>query len=142
MSAVQIKRSAVKASLLMAVMLLMTACLFDKLKKNKDPEPELAGTYQVSRLTSGRQTFNLPSNGVSAAVIVNRRGDSQIDVRITTNDNGSTDSNDFPTLDIKKASGRDYDILTSNTRIGSVNGTNFTLDFTTNGDRFLIIAEK
>lgn len=123
----------------LVLLLVVTSCLP---KKNKDPEPELAGTYQVSRLTSGGQTFDLPSNGASAAVIVNRRGDGQIDVRITTNDNGSTDSEDLPTLDIQKASGRDYDILTSNTRIGSINGTDFTIDFTSNAERFLIIAKK
>lgn len=129
-------------NILIALILVLTvaSCLPDK--KDKDPEPELAGTYQVSRLTASGQTFDLPSNGASAAVIVSRRGDNQIDVRITTTENGSTSSEDLPTLTIQKASGRDYDILSSNTRIGSLNGTDFTLDFVSNGERFAITARK
>lgn len=123
------------------LVLMVTSCLPDK--KNKDPEPDLAGTYQVSQLIAGNQTYNLPSNGASAVVIVTRRGENQIDVRLTTTENGSSASDDFPTLNINKASGNNYDILSSTTRVGSINGTDFLLDFRgTNGQRNAITARK
>ena len=132
----------------MAVMLLMTACLFDKLKKNKDPEPELAGTYQVSRFVDESQNFdrNLPAtiNGqrLSAAVIVTRSSDTEISFRIDVTINGQVNDGDTGTATIRKASGKDYDILDGSTRVGSINGTDFNLDYTDGGDRFALTASK
>ena len=126
-----------------ALLLLMTAaaCIPDK---KKDPEPELAGAYQVSQIVLGTQTFNLPSNGTSAVANITRPNDTQISVVVNVTENGTTDPTDFGTITIRKGSGRDYDILNvNNTRIGSINGTDFSLDFVgTNGQRVAIIARK
>lgn len=128
----------------LVLLLTVTSCLPEK-NKNKDPEPELAGTYQVNRLVSGGQTYTLPSGGSSAVAFVTSRSDSQIDVRVDVVENGSTTPVNFGTLGIRKASGRDYDVLNPNTnaRIGSINGTDFTLDFFgNNGQRFALNARK
>ena len=125
----------------LVLLLVVTSCL--PKKKDKDPEPELAGTYQVSRLTSGGQTFNLPLNGVSAAVIITRPSDTQITFVLETRANGRTERSDSADLTIRKASGKDYDILDGSTRLGSLNGTDFTIDGTDdNGDRIVIVASK
>ena len=133
-------------NVLIALVLLLTvsSCLPKKNSKS-DPEPELAGTYQVSQLVAGNQTFNLPSGGSSASVIVTRRSDTQIDARADVTESGSTSSTNFGTLTIRKTSGRDYDMLNSNTgaRIGSINGTDFILDLIgTNGQRVALTARK
>lgn len=131
-------------NLLILVVLLLTvsSCLP---KKKDDPEPDLAGTYQVSQLISGGQTYNLPFGGTSATVTVTRPSDTQIDVTTRVTENGSTTSQPFGLLTVRKASGRDYDILNPNTnaRLGTINGTDFVLDFTgNNGQRYAITARK
>ena len=127
---------------LIALLLLLTvaSCIP---KKDKDPEPELAGTYQVSQLTSGNQSVSLPLNGVSAVVIITRPSDALITFILEVRGNGQTERSDATDLTIRKASGRDYDILDGTTRIGSINGTDFNVDGTDdNGDRIAITARK
>lgn len=142
MNANQLNRSAAKASLLIALTLLMTACALDGLKKKVDPEPELAGTYQVSQWIQGRVNF-IPVQGNSANIAVTRLSDTQISAIINTVENGVSDRETLSPLTIRKTSGGEYDILNANSvRIGSVNGTDFTLDFTGNGERLLIVARK
>ena len=114
-------------------------------KKNTDVEPDLTGTYQVSQISSGSSTVNLPDGkGTSANAVITRPSDSQINVTVNVTENGSTSPTNFGTLTTRKASGRDYDVLnpTTNARIGSINGTDFILDFTSNGKRFALIAHK
>ena len=129
-------------NILIALILLLTvaSCIP---KKDKDPEPELAGTYEVRQLTSGNQTVSLPLNGVSAVVIVTRPNDTLITFVLEVRGNGQTERSDAADLTIRKASGKDYDILDGSTRIGSINGTNFNIDGTDdNGDRIAITAQK
>ncbi|MFD2938259.1 hypothetical protein [Spirosoma flavum] len=114
-------------------------------KKKTDVEPDLAGTYQVSQLISGSTKINLPDgNGTSATAVVSHPSDSRIEVIVNLTKNGSTSANDFGTLTTRKANGRDYDVLdpTTSARIGSINGTDFTLDYTVNGQRFALISRK
>ncbi len=129
---------------LVAIILFLTvsSCLP---KKKSDVEPDLAGTYQVSQLISGSTIVNLPDGqGTSANVVVSRPTDTQINVIVNVTENGTTDPTDFGMLTIRKASGKDYDILnpTTSVRIGSINGTDFTLDFPSNGQRFALISRK
>lgn len=128
-------------NVLIALLLLFTtaSCLP---KKKTDPEPELAGTYQISQLISGNQTFNLPSGGESASVLVTRPSDTQITFRLDTNDNGQVTTGTATPATIAKASGSGYDVMVNGRRIGSIDGTNFSLDFTSNGQRFAITARK
>jgi hypothetical protein len=130
-------------NLRIALLLLMTAaaCIPDK---KKDPEPELAGSYQVSQIIVGNQTANLPAGGSSAVVNVTRVGDTQIKIVVDVTENGFTEPTDLGTATIRKGSGRDYDILNVNsTRIGFLNGTDFSLDFVgNNGQRFALTARK
>lgn len=128
-------------NVLIALILLLTvsSCLP---KKKSDPEPELAGTYQVSRLTSNGTTTNLPMNGVSAIVVVTRSGDTKIDFRIDLINTGKVFGTESASATIQKASGKEYDILDGSTRVGSINGTDFNLDYTDGGDRFVLIAHK
>lgn len=133
-------------NLLIAIVLLLTvsSCLPDKKDKDKDPEPELAGTYQVSQFKVDNITYIPNSVNASAVVVVTGpAADNKVEVSIRTTENGSTSTTSLEKLPIRKASGRDYDILNgSNTRVGSINGTDFTLDFTGNGQRYLIVARK
>ncbi len=149
MSTIQTNRRVAKALLLIVLTFFISACdnnLFKK--KDKDPEPELAGTYQVRRFIDESQNFdeNLPVtiNGqrLSAAVIVTRSSDTEISFRIDVTVNGQVNDGDTGTATIRKASGKDYDILDGSTRVGSINGTNFNLDYTDGGDRFALTASK
>lgn len=127
-----------------AILLFLTvsACLP---KKKSDIEPDLAGTYQVSQIISGPTTLNLPDgNGTSANAVITRPNDSQIEVTLNVTENGSTSASDVGTLTTRKASGKAYDVLnpTTSVRIGSINGTDFTLDFISNGQRYVLVARK
>lgn len=127
-----------------ALILLLTvaSCLP---KKKSDIEPDLAGTYQVSQITSGSTTVNLPDGkGTSANAVITRPSDSQINVTVNVTENGSASATNFGTLTTRKASGQEYDVLNPSTsaRIGSINGTDFTLDFLSNGQRFALVSRK
>jgi hypothetical protein len=76
--------------------------------------------------------------------VITRPSDSQINVTVNVTENGSTSATNFGTLTTRKASGKAYDVLnpTTSARIGSINGTDFTLDFISNGQRFVLIARK
>ena len=130
----------------LVLLLVVTSCL--PKKKDKDPEPELAGTYQVDRFIDESQGFdrNLPvtinNQTLSAAVIVSRSSDTEIRFRIDVTVNGQVTTGDTGPATIKKASGKDYDILDGSTRVGSINGTDFSLDYTDGGDRFALTATK
>ena len=114
-------------------------------KKKSDIEPDLAGTYQASLITTGPTTLNLPDGkGNSANAVITRLSDSQINMILNLTINGSTRVFDFGMLTTRKASGKEYDVLdpTTSARIGSINGTDFTLDFLSNGQRFVLVARK
>lgn len=133
-------------NLLIAIVLLLTvsSCLPDKKDKDKDPEPELAGTYKVSQFISADITVIPNSAGVSAVIDVEGpAADGKITIKARTTENGSTSSSSIGVLAARKASGREYDILNANNvRVGSINGTDFTLDFVSGGKRYLIVARK
>lgn len=122
--------------------LAVSACLPEK---KSDVEPDLSGTYQVSQITSGSTTISLPDGkGTSANAVITRPSDSQINVTVNVTENGSTSATNFGTLTTRKTNGKAYDVLnpTTSARIGSINGTDFTLDFISNGQRFALIARK
>lgn len=134
-----------KNRILVLFLLLMVASCLPK-KQSDDVEPDLAGTYQVSQIiSSSTGTINLPDGqGTSANAVITRPSDTQINVTVNVTESGSTQPIQFGTLTIRKASGRDYDVLNPNTnaRIGSINGTDFILDFTSNGQRFALTSRK
>lgn len=143
MNTIQLNRIMAKASLLIVLTLLMTSCLFDKLRKDKDPEPELAGTYQVSRFTEdGGPIYNLPDSFRSVTVVVTRPSDTQITFQFNLIVSGQASSTNAVTVEIRKASGRNYDIFASNLRLGYINGTDFVLDFQDVNGRTNVIADK
>lgn len=133
----------VKSKFIALSLLLTVSACFPK--KKRDVEPDLAGTYQVSQIKLGQLIQNYPDGqGSSGNVVVTRPSDDQIKVTVNITEDGSTEVTDFGTLPIRKASGGDYDVLnaTSSTRLGSINGTNFRLDFDVNGDWFELISKK
>lgn len=129
-------------SVALILFLTVTSCLP---KKKSDIEPDLAGTYQVSQITIGSTTLNLPDGkGTSANAVITRPSDSQIKVTVNVTENGSTSASNFGTLTTRKASGKEYDVLnpTTSARIGSINGTDFTLDYLVNGQQFTLVSRK
>ncbi len=135
-----------KNAIVALVLFLTVASCLPKKKDDVTPvAPDLAGTYQVSQIVSGTTSVNLPDGkGTSANAVVTRPNDTQISVIVNVTENGSTDATNFGTLTTRKASGQEYDVLNPNTsaRIGSINGTDFVLDFTSNGQRFALISRK
>lgn len=132
-------------NLLIAIVLLLTvsSCLPDKLNKDKDPEPELAGTYQVSRLAIGNSKFIPEESNISASAVVTRLTDTEIKFTVNTVEGGVKGSTDFGEFTIQKTSGRDYDVLRTSNRVGSINGTDFRLDYIgNNGLRFIMVSRK
>lgn len=135
-----------KNALIALVLFLTVASCLPKKKDDVAPAPpDLAGTYQVSQIISGATTVNLPDgNGASANAVVTRPNDTQIGVIVNVTENGTTDATNYGRLTTRKANGQEYDVLNPNTgaRIGSINGTDFILDFTSNGQRFALISKK
>jgi hypothetical protein len=131
-----------RLSIFFLLLLTVTSCLPKKGSTNNDPQPQLAGTYQVSLLIANGSTYNLPYQGSSASVLVTQPSDTQITFRLDTNDSGTVSiGQNIITATITKNSSS-YDISTGLGRVGSIDGTNFSLDFTSNGSRFAITARK
>ncbi len=135
-----------KNALIALLLLLAVAGCLPKKKDAVTPvaEPDLAGVYQVSQLKLGTTTVNFPNSaGSSATAVVTRVSDTQIGLIVNVV-NGTTTPNNFGTLTTKKASGKDYDVIdpANNARIGNINGTDFALDFTDSGQRFVLISRK
>lgn len=122
------------------LLLAMTSCLPDKIGK-KDPEPELAGTYQMTSFNFNNNPV-IPKQGSSGSVIVVKDSDTQISVTLSTTINGQTKSADLGSASISKSSGSSYDILDGSTRVGSIDGTTFSLAYSDNTGSFSITARK
>lgn len=135
-----------KAAWLLLVVWLVTGC---NIKRRDDPAPaapDIAGTYQMSLLASGGQTFTLPrtSGGIteSGSIVVVKNSDTQIGATINTFENGRSTSSQSLNLPIQ-LNGTRYDITRNGANIGYVDGTNFNLDFIANdGTRAAIIGRK
>lgn len=140
-------------NLWIALLLFLTvsSCLPDKKGKNDpDPEPDLSGTYQVSRLidetSSPAINLTLPTttNGhrLSATVVVSRLSETHIRFNINTNIDGQITNGQTADATIQKASTGSYDLLDGSTRVGSINGTDFSIDATEAGKRIAVVARK
>jgi len=127
------------------LLLAMTSCLPDKIGK-KDPEPELAGTYQMTSYVfeglTGKPLIVIPQPGASGSVNVIKDSDTQISATLSTTINGKTASDDLGSANIRKSSGSSYDILNGNTRIGSIDGTTFSVTLSVNTGSLSISARK
>jgi len=133
---------------LIALLFLMTVagCL-PKKKSDADitPEPDLAGTYQVSLITSGTTTVSFPNSaGSSATVVVTKVSNTQIGLILNSISRGISTPNDLGTYTIKKATGQNYDVIdpSSNARLGNINGTDLLLDFVDSGQRIVLISRR
>ncbi|QHV99025.1 hypothetical protein [Spirosoma endbachense] len=119
---------------------LVIACLPEKIGK-KDPEPDLAGTYQITNFVNDGVTL-IPRSGVSGRVNVTKDSDNQLAISFSITNNGQTSNVDGGIVSISKSSGSSYDIVESGTRIGSIDGTNFSLSYSDINSSFSISAKK
>ena len=122
------------------LLLAMTSCLPDKIGK-KDPEPELAGIYQMTSFDYNNAPV-IPKPGVSGSVSIVKNSDAEISISLSTTTNGQTASADLGSASIRKSSGSSYDILNGNTRIGSIDGTTFSVTLSDNTGSLSISARK
>ncbi|MFD2570264.1 hypothetical protein ACFSUS_06430 [Spirosoma soli] len=132
-------------NLLIAFVLLLTvsSCLPDKIGK-KDPEPELAGTYQMTRYVEGNKIYIPDDTDYSGTVNVTKKSDTELSISVTINVGGtSLNLGSYDNATITKSSGSAYDILDNGTRVGSINGTNLSASYLTNtGARVSLSAKK
>jgi hypothetical protein len=119
---------------------LVSACLPEKIGK-KDPEPDLAGIYQITNFVNDGVTL-IPRSGVSGRVNVTKDSDTQIGISFSITNNGQTSNVDGGVVFISKSSGSSYDIVENGTRIGSIDGTNFSLSYSDSNSSFSISAKK
>jgi hypothetical protein len=119
---------------------LVSACLPEKIGK-KDPEPDLAGIYQITNFVNDGVTL-IPRSGVSGRVNVTKDSDTQIGISFSITNNGQTSNVDGGVVFISKSSGSSYDIVENGTRIGSIDGTNFSLSYSDSNSGFSISAKK
>ncbi|QIP11534.1 hypothetical protein G8759_02250 [Spirosoma aureum] len=119
---------------------LVSACLPEKIGK-KDPEPDLAGLYQITNFVNDGVTL-IPRSGVSGRVNVTKDSDNQIGISFSITNNGQTSNVDGGIVSISKSSGSSYDIVENGTRIGSIDGTNFSLSYSDINSSFSISAKK
>lgn len=108
--------------LFLLLMLFTASCVGIFKKKDKDPEPQLAGTYTIStyRVTLGTQTIP----GSSGTVLVTGPTNNQIDITFNLTGLGSFDSDN---VEVRK-NGGSYDMYDGTTKVGSINGTDFSID--------------
>jgi hypothetical protein len=119
---------------------LVSACLPEKIGK-KDPEPDLAGIYQITNFVNDGVTL-IPRSGVSGRVNVTKDSDTQIGISFSITNNGQSSNVDGGVVFISKSSGSSYDIVENGTRIGSIDGTNFSLSYSDSNSSFSISAKK
>jgi hypothetical protein len=124
------------------LLLILSGCLPDKARKN-DPEPELelAGTYQMVSFVSNNVTL-IPRSGVSGSVNVVKLSDTQLSVSFSVNNNGRVSNSAAATVSITKSSGTVYDLVENGSRIGTIDGSTFSLDSSTGTDDVYILAKK
>ncbi|AQG78126.1 hypothetical protein [Spirosoma montaniterrae] len=127
---------------LIAFLLLFTvaACLPNRDKD--DPEPELAGTYNLTSFRVNNQEFITANTGVTGTIVVTRPSDTRISLTLSLRGNGQTQTDNLGEIEIRKASGRNYDMYESGTRLGSINGTDLNFDISDGSDRIVVAARK
>lgn len=130
-------------NLLLALLILFTvsSCLPEKRGKN-DPEPELAGTYNLTRFLANNQEYITSTSGITGSITVTRVNSSRLSMSLSLRGGGQNVTENLGEVDITKASGSNYDILEAGTRIGSINGTDLSLDAGTGADRIVVTARK
>ena len=112
-------------------------------KKDKDIEPDLAGTYTMTRFRSGTTELITPQSGITGNVMVTRPSDTRVGITLNVQGNGQNVSQSLGEVDLRKASGNEYDLVENGTRVGSINGTTFTIDATDDtGDRLILNASR
>lgn len=132
-----------KALIALLLFLAVAAC-----STKKDPEPDLTGTYQMTRLVDPASNIdvNLPTviNGrnVSGTIQVVRLKDTQFTWQGFITVNGQTTPSNVVPVELRKASGRTYDIIDNGTRTGSTDGTEFTIDYMEKTGRVVVAGRK
>jgi hypothetical protein len=125
-------------------LLTVSACLPDKIGKKDDPEPDLSGTYQVTEvqvteISNGNRTQFVPPT-ISGTINVTKVDNSNVNVSI--NVTGALTLRESGPIVVQKASGKTYDMYENNTRIGTIDGTEFRFDVSTTDGRVVIVARK
>lgn len=128
--------------LILLLLLTVTACLPDKVGK-KDPEPELAGTYRMTNFVSDGVTL-IPRQGVSGTVNVVKNNDTQLSVSFSVSNanTGQSSTSNPEVVTIRKSGGAVYELVENGARIGSVDGTNFSLNYSTSTGSVTLTATK
>lgn len=134
-------------NVLTALLLLLTvmAC---STKKNTDPEPDLSGTYQMTRLivTSSNVDYSLPAkiNGVniSGVIVVNRTSNTELTWEPRVSYDGQVRSGGVVPVVLRKASGKGYEMTDNGYLTGTIDGTTISLDFTNTDGRFSTTGRK
>lgn len=121
------------------LLLLVTSCLPEKIGK-KDRDPDIAGTYQISSYVYNG--VELTQRGLSGNVIVTKNNDTQISISLVTTYNGQTTTTNAGSAAISKSSGSIYDIMENNVRIGTIDGTTFSLNATSSSGPVSLVGKK
>ncbi|MBO0936461.1 hypothetical protein J2I47_07870 [Fibrella sp. HMF5335] len=129
-----------KTRLIILLYLSVSACL-PKKKAGNDPEPQLAGTYQISRFVSDGVTL-IPRSGVSGQVLVVKDSDTKLSISFTVTNNGKTTSTAAQAVTISKANGTSYTLVDNGASIGSIDGMRLSLDYSDNTSSLSLSAAK
>jgi hypothetical protein len=121
------------------LLLLVTSCLPEKIGK-KDRDPDIAGVYQITSFRSNGQ--ELTQMGLSGTINVTKKNESLISISLTTTANGKTSTTDVGEAAISKSSGDTYDMLENNVRIGTIDGTTFSLNATSSSGPVSLVGKK
>lgn len=134
------------------IILFFVVLAFVGCSKKDDPAPDAAtavsGTYKMSKLTSGGQTISLPitdpttKKTYSGIVTAVRKTATSVNITVTFQETGvADDSQELGDVELSK-NGSSYDMMSSNVKVGTIDGKTFNLDVTDGTDRTVIIASK
>ena len=107
-------------------------------KKKDDAQPQtpaqvVAGQYNLTTYSDGKQTVNLPftANGqtLSGTVLLAAVAgqDAKVDITITVKVTGQTDQSQTETGVLVQAASSGYNLVSGTQQIGTADGTNLTL---------------
>jgi len=114
-----------------------------KSKDGVDPSmaDQVTGTYNVSSISQGGLTVNLPVDGVSGEYTVKKLSDSKVTVSYVLKSAGYADETGQEDATLQKANDGGIDFYTTG-KVGNFNNNKITFDFDDENGNIKIVANK
>ncbi len=132
-------------AILFSIVFLVPSCKKDVDKKaEQDLAASVAGQYEMSYFEAKGQPINLPAGSLSGKINIANKDNNVIDMFISTTDTENSNNSGSETLkDIQlKKENSAIDMYYQTTKIGTINGSDLTINIQDGTDQVVIKAKK